>query len=88
MMSSIRTGAGVAVLNTLHGLHIDCYANELDAVLDLLNNGRIGRPAVGWGSDGHKQALQKAAAHIQQVQAAIAEQDRREAAGERQEAPQ
>ncbi len=87
-MSSIRTGAGVAVLNTLHGIHIDCYANELDAVLDLLNNGRIGRPSTGWGSEGHKEALVTAAAHILQVQAAIAEQDRRETAGEGQEDPE
>lgn len=87
-MSSISTSSRVVVINTLHGSDITCYPTELDAVLGMLNNGCIGRPSIGWGSEGLKKALATAAAHIQQVQAAIAEQDRRDAAGESQEDPE
>jgi hypothetical protein len=88
-MSGIRTSFPVALVRGERGLDIDVYRSELDCVLGVINNGALGKGidpnAIGWGSPAHKAAIAKVEAHIVEVKAAIAEQDRKDAASEREE---
>lgn len=81
-MSGIRTSQPVALIRGGNGLDIDTFADELDCVLRLVDNGSLGRgvdpKAIGWGSAAHKAALQRVAEKVENVVKDIAEQDRRE----------
>ncbi|MDQ0571513.1 hypothetical protein QFZ42_003347 [Variovorax paradoxus] len=77
-MSGISTSHPVAILRTHRGLDVETYASELDCVLQIINNGSLGRaidPRMhGWASEPHREAVKRVIAHAQEVLVAIDEQ--------------
>ncbi len=81
-MSGIRTSQPITLIRAERGLDIETYHDELDCVLHIINNGRLGRgiddKAIGWGSAAHKKALEKVIEHCAKVKEAMAEQDEKD----------
>jgi len=78
-MSSVQVGpASVALIEKHDGAHAmgaEFFTSRLAMILDLIDNGAIGRPDIGYGSDGHKAALSAIEKKIAQVRANIARRE-------------
>lgn len=86
-MSGLHTGGRVLLIASDRGLDVESYKHELDCVLSVINNGRLGMgvdpKSIGWGSDAHAAAVKRVIEHAREVEKAIAKEQRREAASER-----
>lgn len=89
-MSGLCTSARIALFEARPGggMDIDTYKSELDCVLSVINNGRLGRGidpnSIGWGSDAHAAAVKHVIEHAQRVLEEIAAQQLADAASEAQ----
>lgn len=88
-MSGICTSASIALVESRPGggMDIETYKSELDCVLSLTNNGRLGKGVNprdrGWASDAHAAAVKHVIEHAQKVAEAIAAQQLEDAEVER-----
>lgn len=79
-MSGIRTSAPITLIEACAsgGVDIETYKSELDCVLSLINNGRLGKGVnprdTGWASDAHAAAVKHVIEHAKKVAEAIAAQ--------------
>jgi hypothetical protein len=89
-MSGICTSCPIALVEARPGggMDIETYKSELDCVLAVINNGRLGKAvdprAIGWGSDAHDAAVKHVIEHAQRVAEEIAAQQLRDVEIERQ----
>ena len=83
-MSGISTSQPIALISGRTGIDVETFASELDCVLCLIDNGRLGKGvdknAIGWGDAYHKAALVLVRERLNVVVAETARQDAREAA--------
>lgn len=86
-MSGLHTSNKVLLIANDLGMCVESYKHELDCVLAVINNGRLGSAidpiSHAWGSAAHAAAVQHVIEHAQKVAAAIAEEQREEAELER-----
>jgi hypothetical protein len=70
-MSGLMTNSPVLLICSDGGMDVETYKSELDCVLAVINNGRLGKGinprAAGWGSNSHAEAVQRVIDHAQQV---------------------
>lgn len=86
-MSGMHTSGRVLLIANDGGLDVESYKHELDCVLSLINNGRLGRgvdpKSRGWASDAHATAVKHVIEHAQRVAEEIAAQQLEDAESER-----
>lgn len=85
-MSGMHTGGKILLIANNLGFDVESYKHELECVLAIINNGRLGYgvdpKSYGWASDAHAKAVQLVIQHAQQVASAIAAQRLKDAAQE------
>lgn len=79
-MAGMCTSHPIALISCRRGIDVETYASELDCVLSLIDNGRlgqgVGKNTIGWGSESHKAALALVEEKLKSVTAQIAEEVR------------
>jgi hypothetical protein len=70
-------GATVALVESGGGMQVEAFNTRLEMVLAVIDNGAIGRPGggFGYGSDGHKAALDAVEKQVERTRASIAAQE-------------
>jgi NAD(P)H-dependent flavin oxidoreductase YrpB (nitropropane dioxygenase family) len=71
-------GATIALVEAGGGMQVEAYKTRLELVLAVIDNGGIGRPqgpGFGYGSEGHKAALDAVEQQIKLTRASIASEE-------------
>lgn len=86
-MSGISTSKPIALIRSSGGIDVEVYSSELECVLAMTNNGRLGigvdAKQIGWGSKAHREAVERVIRHATDVLAAIDKEAAKEAAYEK-----
>lgn len=82
-MMMIVGGASIALVEHKHGgMEVDTFKTRLEMVCRVIDNGAVSLSDDGYGGAGHKLALDAVEKQIAETRVKIAEDERREAAGE------
>jgi hypothetical protein len=76
-MGTVVSGGRVVVVKCANGVQATTYKDEVEAVVDMLNNGSLGG-GCSYGCEEHSVALALVSNRILEIRAAIDEQARRE----------
>lgn len=65
-MGTICSGGHIAVVKSKHGIEVATYRDELEAVLEMIDNGSLGG-GIGYGCEEHVVALAAVSNKVEEI---------------------